>query len=205
MIMSDNEFTDNGFWTPQTFMLQAIRNRINHIQLPVMTALSIDKNPTLDEIITRRWPTVAIQHAVWPEYDAQNLGSLRDEQFDLVYSHQVLEHIPKPWVAAKELVRVMRRGGIGVHTSCAFNPRHGQPAFNDYYRFLPDGLEQLFDNVEVLEKGEWGNRQAILYNVGIDDGNGALGGRRFVRAIGEVSDGLYPWHTWIIFRKNIGH
>ncbi|MDR3627554.1 MAG: glycosyltransferase [Ignavibacteriaceae bacterium] len=199
--VSSEKFTDKGLWTPQTMMLQTINKWIDNIAFTAQRVLSIDNNPTIDEMLINKWPGVQICKAIYPEYDAQNLNKINSEEFDLVYSHQVLEHIPKPWIAAKEMLRVLKKGGIGIHSSCAFNPRHGLPEFNDYYRFLPDGLEQLFDGIETIHKGEWGNRQAILYNVGIDDGNGALGGRRFHKKIGEQSDGLYPWHTWIIFRK----
>jgi SAM-dependent methyltransferase len=198
----ENEFTDQGLWTPQTFMLQAIRDWVRQAPLTARNALSIDRNPTLDAIVTRKWPGIAIQHAVWPEYDAQDLGRIGDGQFDLVYSHQVLEHLTRPWVAAREMVRVLRSGGLGIHTTCAFNPRHGQPSFNDYYRFLPEGLAALFEGVSVLVKEGWGNRQAIQHNVSVDDGHGALGGRRFPRSVGQLNDSLYPWHTWVIFLKN---
>ncbi|HQB39962.1 MAG TPA: class I SAM-dependent methyltransferase, partial [Deltaproteobacteria bacterium] len=200
-LVSVQDFTVDGYWTPQTKMLQVIKAWLETLSLPVSCALSIDVNPDLDRMLTGRWPDILITRAVFPEYDVQNMYQIPDNSFDVVYSHQVLEHVPRPWLAGAEMVRALKPGGIGIHTSCAFNPRHGQPDFNDYYRFLPDGLEQLFDGVTVLEKGEWGNRQAILYNVAIDDGYGSLGGRRFHESIGHYSDGLYPWHTWIIFQK----
>ncbi len=130
------------FWTPQTYMMQEIDDWVQNTPYEISNALSIDNSPTLDPLLIARWPTINIQRAVYPKYDVQNLFYFADNHFDLVYSHQVLEHIPKPWIAAKEIVRVLRVGGIGIHTSCAFNPRHGLPAFNDYYRFLPDGLAE---------------------------------------------------------------
>jgi len=157
--------------------------------------------PDLDAMARVRWPDIRIQEARYPKHDAQRLTAFTDGQFDLVYSHQVLEHIPKPWLAGAELVRVLKSGGIGIHTTCAYNPRHGLPAFNDYYRFLPDGLAELFDGVEVLVKAGWGNRQALLYNLAIDDGHGGLGGRRFHPKLAEQNDPNHPWVTWIIFRK----
>ncbi len=195
-------FTDRGFWTPQTEMLRAIADWV--AQAPdarIATGLSIDNNPTLDEILLRRWPELKITRAIYPEMDCQRLQHLADGSFDIVYSHQVIEHVPKPWLAAKELVRVLKPGGIGLHTTCAYNPLHGPPGFNDYYRFLPDGLVELFDGVEVLVKAGWGNREAILYNLAIDDGHGDLGGRRFHPSVGQRNDPIHPWVTWIIFRK----
>jgi SAM-dependent methyltransferase len=195
------DFTDNGFWTPQTQMMQSILEWTKNHRDEYQTALSIDKNPTMDEIIFNRWPALDVTRAIWPNTDVQNLHMYNDNSFEMVYSHQVLEHIPKPWIAGKEIVRVLKPNGLGIHTTCAFNPRHGQPSFNDYYRFLPDGLEQLFDGVETLVKAEWGNRDALIYNLAIDDGFGDLGGRRFNKVVGSKNDGLYPWVTWIIFRK----
>lgn len=198
------DFTENNFWTPQTYMLQSIQNWFLSRDLPLLrTALSIDQNPTLDEILLARWPALQIQRAIHPPHDAQHLTHFRENQFDLIYSHQVIEHLPKPWLAASEFVRILRPGGIGLHTTCAFNPRHGLPAFNDYYRFLPDGLAALFDGVVVLEKGGWGNRQALIYNLAMDDGHGTLGGRRFHARIGQANDPDYPWSTWIIFQKKL--
>lgn len=197
----NRDFLVDGFWTPQTMMLRKIQNWFAATEYEAHKCLSIDINPTLEPIIIQRWPLACIEYAVYPEVDACNLGKYMDNSFDLVFSHQILEHINRPWVAAKEMTRVLKRGGIGVHTTCAFNPRHGGPSFGDYFRFLKDGLAALFDDVKVLSLEEWGNREAILYNVGIDDGNGALGGRRFHELVGSKNDGLYPWHTWIIFEK----
>ena len=201
MQATDGPFTDGQFWTPQTVMMRAVQQWILQSQESPQSALSIDHNPDIDRMARQRWPQIQIQEARYPKHDAQRLAAFADGQFDLVYSHQVLEHIPKPWLAGAELVRVLKPGGIGIHTTCAYNPRHGLPAFNDYYRFLPDGLAELFDGVEVLVKAGWGNRQALLYNLSIDDGHGGLGGRRFHPRLAEENDPNHPWVTWIIFRK----
>ena len=201
MQATDGPFTDGQFWTPQTVMMRAVQQWVLQSQASPVVALSIDHNPDIDRMARQRWPQIQIQEARYPKHDAQRLSAFADGQFDLVYSHQVLEHIPKPWLAGAELVRVLKPGGIGIHTTCAYNPRHGLPAFNDYYRFLPDGLAELFDGVEVLVKAGWGNRQALLYNLSIDDGHGGLGGRRFHPRLAEENDPNHPWVTWIIFRK----
>lgn len=199
------EFTDKGYWTPQTVMLQQVRDSVISIRgFEAATGLSIDDNPTLDQIVLRRWPGLRIRRAVYPALDCQRLASIPHNAFDVVYSHQVLEHVPKPWLAGGELVRVLKHGGIGIHTTCAYNPRHGPPAFNDYYRFLPDGLAELFDGVDVLVKTGWGNRQVIQCSLTIDEGAGvSRAARRFHPDLAAPNDPNYPWVTWIIFRRRI--
>ena len=198
----EESFTDGAFWTPQTAMFRAIRDTISNVDGTPGNALSIDNNPILKKILLSRWPEIEVIETSYPQFDAQNLYQFNDCSFDIVFSHQVLEHIPKPWIAAKEMNRVLKSGGIGIHTSCAFNPRHGYPAFKDYYRFLPDGLVQLFDDVNIWIKDSWGSKQALIYNLAVDDGNGQLGGRRFVEALAKQNDENYPWLTWVIFQKN---
>ena len=196
------DFLDQGRWTPQTTMMRAIQKWIAAAAVVVTEALSIDTNPTLEPLIREKWPQVRIHNAVYPDHDAMALR-FPDSTFDLVFSHQVLEHIPRPWLAAQEMIRVLKPGGIGIHTTCAFNPRHGQPHFRDYYRFHPEGLAEVFGGMQVMECSEWGNREAIRHNVSVDDGHGDLGGRRFGEDIGSWSDGLYPWASWIVFQKPV--
>ena len=195
------DFTDCDYWTAQTFMLRSIRDWFFQAPLSPQFALSVDKNPVIDNIMLQRWPELQIHRAIYPDFDAQDLSGIADNQYDLVYSNQILEHVPKPWVAAGEMVRVLKPGGVGLHTSCAYNPRHGLPKFNDYYRFLPDGLAELFDGVHFYIKDGWGNKEAWLYNLAIDDGFGVLGGRRFHQKVGQKNDPDYPWHVWVIFGK----
>jgi glycosyltransferase involved in cell wall biosynthesis len=197
----NEHYTHSGFWTPQTAMFRSIRDAIVALEGEYSTALSIDHNPEIEKMLERKFPDLEIFHAQYPEYDAQELSQFEDESFDIVFSHQVLEHLPKPWRAAEEMTRVLKKGGIGIHSSCAYNPRHGLPVFNDYYRFLPDGLAALFSDVDLIVKEGWGSKQALIYNLTIDDGHGALGGRRFAEALGLQNDADYPWHTWVIFTK----
>src|SRR5579885_1595554 len=111
------DYTDGGFWTPQTSMMRQIADWIRTAPFVCHTALSIDQNPTLDALILEKWPGITIQRAVYPQCDVQKLEQFSDLSFDLVYSHQVLEHVPKPWRAAQQLVRVLKPGGIGLHTT----------------------------------------------------------------------------------------
>lgn len=80
--------------------------------------------------------------------DAISLTSIPDEAYDGVASISVLEHINKPWLAAEEIIRVLKPGGIVYHFVPFSFPYHGSPA--DYYRYTPAAMEELFEGFEVL-------------------------------------------------------
>lgn len=106
-------------------------------------------------------------NACYPEYDILNLP-FNDESFDVVVSDQVLEHIKgDPQVAIDETRRVLRKGGVAVHTTCFMNPIHEHPI--DMWRFTPSCLEYLFrDWSQITNCGGWGNRIAFaLMNIGL--------------------------------------
>lgn len=98
-----------------------------------------------------------IVEANYPEFNILNLPFAEGE-FDYVLSDQVLEHIEgNPQEAIDETFRVLKPGGIAVHTTCFINPIHNYPG--DYWRFTPDALKLLcrkFD--KIIDVGGWGNR-----------------------------------------------
>lgn len=74
-----------------------------------------------------------------------------DATFDAVCSEQVLEHVPKPWEMARELLRVTKPGGY-IYTAVPFMfPLHPSP--KDYSRWTLDGLRSLFEGTEEIEAG----------------------------------------------------
>lgn len=68
-------------------------------------------------------------------------GNVADEEFDVVISGQALEHTEFPWIFAKELARIVKRGG----DVCVIAPYqweyHAFPI--DCYRFFPDGMRAI--------------------------------------------------------------
>jgi hypothetical protein len=65
----------------------------------------------------------------------------------------VFEHLERPWIAAKEVARVLAPGGFcHVATHQTF-PLHGYP--RDYFRFSTDALALIFADagLEVLAVG----------------------------------------------------
>jgi len=73
------------------------------------------------------------------------------DRFDFVVCCSVFEHVQRPWIAAHEMARVTKPGGlIFVQTHQSF-PLHGYP--NDYWRFTTDSLRTLFGDcgLETVE------------------------------------------------------
>jgi len=83
--------------------------------------------------------------------DAHRLP-FRDGSFDFVFSLAVFEHLHSPWIAAKEIARVLRPGGR-VYTLAAFlQPLHGYPSH--YFNASEFGLARLFqDDFDVEVAG----------------------------------------------------
>lgn len=140
------------------------------------------------------------------DYPAVNILQLpySDNQFGLVVSDQVFEHIQGlPSVALKETLRVLRPGGWILHTTCFRTPYHGP---GDYWRYTPEGLGELAQICgadKVIAKGA-GSLFDPVFNI--------LGWSRL-----EVPSATWhPWHqmattyrdsyaslVWVLARKNV--
>ena len=101
--------------------------------------------------------------ANYPEYNILNLD-FPDASFDFVVSDQVLEHVEgDPFQAVNECYRVLRPGGIAVHTSSLLIPIHKQKGMGDFWRFTPDAFSLLHRNwSEIINVGSWGSRKAFF-------------------------------------------
>lgn len=78
--------------------------------------------------------------------DAHQLPFL-DDSFDAVYSVSVLEHLRDPFLAAREMARVLKPGGRLWCTAPFAYPVHGHP--HDYFRFTPAGYRSVFQDLEI--------------------------------------------------------
>ena len=138
----------------------------------------------------------------YPEIDMQNI-SYPDNTFDYIISDQVLEHLEDPVKAIKESHRVLRKGGIAIHTTCFLNFIHKFPV--DYWRFSPDALRLLCRDFDTIIQCEgWGNRIAVTLRMisgrfrymQIPDFKWSI--RRFIATWNEEK---FPIVTWIIAKK----
>ena len=71
----------------------------------------------------------------------------RDESFDNVAAIETLEHLKNPFLAVREIKRVLRPGGKVLVTTRFCYPIHDAPA--DYFRFTRFGLGELFRDLEI--------------------------------------------------------
>lgn len=118
------------------------------------------------------------------------------EFFDFIYSNNVFEHLRKPWIASKNLLDMLKPGGICA-TIVPFAQRYHESP-QDYFRYTHTGLISLFEDhsadFTVLESG---------YDL--------IGRRNNWQGSGEVND-IVPldafgawretWFTVCVFRKN---
>ncbi|MBB5631918.1 SAM-dependent methyltransferase [Cryobacterium mesophilum] len=75
--------------------------------------------------------------------DAHVLSELFPKgHFAIVYSASLLEHVGTPWLVAAQCGVVTMQGGVNIHQAPWLWPTHSAP--NDFWRFSPAGLEQLF-------------------------------------------------------------
>lgn len=79
--------------------------------------------------------------ATFISYDGKNLP-FDDESYDLVYSHQVLEHVRYPDVVLKEIRRVLQKGGLFIGQTSQFEPYHSYSIWN----FTIYGFKRLIED-----------------------------------------------------------
>ncbi len=85
-----------------------------------------------------------------------DLGSIpvEDEKFDFIVFNQVLEHLPEPKEALKELARILKPEGKIICTVPLFYEEHLQPY--DFYRYTQFAHNYLFKEVGLsIERLEW--------------------------------------------------
>jgi len=178
-------------------------NRLGSIGslLPYRTGrvLSISHSANLGDYLGLQ-PT-GVTEANYPDHNLLSLN-FADNSYDFVLSDQVLEHVEgNPQRAIDECYRILKPGGVAVHTTCFINPVHGVP--NDFWRFTPEALCLLHQTwSEIIEFGGWGNFE--VWSV-VKDGLRAEGIPHAkwhpLHRLATKNDPLWPIVTWIVAKK----
>ena len=82
--------------------------------------------------------------------DIQNMDMIPDSSFDTAGCFGVLEHVPEPARAAKEIARILKPGGVLVITVPFTARLHEEP--HDFYRYSGYGLQHLFSKAGLTTK-----------------------------------------------------
>jgi len=97
-----------------------------------------------------------ITEVQYRDVDMQALP-FEEDTFDFVISDQVIEHLENPQRAIDESYRVLKEGGVALHTTCFMNRVH--PCPEDYWRFSISASKYLcrnFSEILQCEGGETG-------------------------------------------------
>lgn len=77
--------------------------------------------------------------------------SFRDGSVDGLFCMAVLEHVYDPKKAAGEIVRVLRKGGLGlIYVPFLYRYHAHQKDYKDYFRYSRDGIAYLFRECESV-------------------------------------------------------
>lgn len=123
-----------------------------------------------------------------------------DGEFDAVISTQVLEHLPEPAAALREMHRIVRPGGRLFLSAPLVWEEHEMP--HDYFRYTRSGLDHLltaagFEQLEIVPRTDGFTALAQLvssarWSLGYTDDPKLLADDRFAafRRLGQISDEL---------------
>jgi SAM-dependent methyltransferase len=143
----------------------------------------------------------------FPEVDIYHLP-YNDNSLDFLIADQVFEHLEKPWVAVKEIYRVLKPGGIVIVTTPFMIAVHEEKDCKDYYRYTPRGLKSLFSKFEILEADGWGNREIVNLSVDPSVGGIMVGvnipvSEILKKQLLDKNDNKHYLVTWCIAKKSL--
>jgi SAM-dependent methyltransferase len=170
-----------------------------HLQNESSTrVVAISRSEPLCEILGLS--QASITSADFPSFDLRCLP-YPDGSFDVLVADQVLEHVEAdPSVSIRESFRVVRPGGLVVHTTCFVNPIHEAV---DLFRFTPSALAFLFArHGDVVELGGWGNRMVwVVEALGLRFQPVPHNPRHILHRLATYDEPAWPVVTWVIARK----
>ena len=121
--------------------------------------------------------------------------TIPDNSFDFIFSSDVFEHIDRPWLATQEIARILKPGGITVHHTLWSWRNHPCPI--DYWRYSPECLEFLFNDLEVMEKGYDLSQRRVDQPGAWPSGNDSV-------PVDQFGGWREHWSVYIVARKGEG-
>lgn len=93
--------------------------------------------------------------------DIHNLPADWNDRFGCFIADAVFEHLERPWIAAKEVARVLEPGAPFLIVTHQCFPIHGHP--NDFFRFSKEALRLIFEDAGlIVDAAEYGEQCMIV-------------------------------------------
>ena len=146
---------------------------LNDIARLAENARVIDVGGGKRQLPDGRYLNVEYEFSAYPDAfgDGQSLP-FADNTFDYVLSQAVIEHVPNPFAAANELIRIAKRGAV-INCEIAFmQPLHCRPYH--FFNVTPWGAELLFKDcskVQVTTHGDFSHLFSWVTKYVTDFGN----------------------------------
>lgn len=142
----------------------------------------------------KKLPAQSYRSANYPQFDI--CRNVLPGQFDVVIADQVLEHVPRPVDAARNIHAMVKPGGFAAIATPFLFRVHARP--HDYNRWTPAGLEQLLIQggfaADRIMADAWGNRTCAKAH--LQGPVRAYGFKRDLR-----NDPEYPIMCWAFAQK----
>lgn len=161
--------------------------------------LSISQSQYLCSLLNVK--NAEITEVNFPQYNILKLP-FPDNHFDYVVSDQVLEHVEgNPQQAVDETHRILKKGGIAIHSTCFFYAIHDSP--NDFWRFSPEALVLLCKKFfKVIDAGGWGNFYVwFMFWLGLERLPIPHAKWHPLHKMAIANQKNYPIATWIVAEK----
>jgi len=152
----------------RTAIFEALKNNLNEFSGDLLD-VGCGKMPYKEYILknsaVKKYVGLDIESAIIydescsPDYKWNgNKMPFEDNSFDCVFATEVLEHCPEPEIVLKEVLRVLKPGGIFFFTVPFLWNLHEVP--NDEYRYTPFSLKRHlknsgFSDIELKATGGW--------------------------------------------------
>ena len=178
---------EETLWTRKVADEQ-VRRLVAQLRPETLSALEISGR------VWQRFGFAASRATDYPEFDVQ--AHVLPESFDLVIAEHVLEHLPRPARAARNVLRMLRPGGHFLVVTPFLYRVHDNPV--DCTRWTENGLRYLLDECGFPEgdtiSGSWGNREVVEATFRREF-------RLFNRHVHTLDpDPLYPVVVWALAR-----
>jgi len=156
-----------GLWPPSTparhYIDEFLTIYQNHVRgrcVEFYPALYREKFASNADLSSYDVWNVTPTHGATVYGDLQNAHNVPDERFDTIICTHVLCSLERPWLAVKEMHRLLTPGGAVLCTNPAVLQKYA-PDPSDCWRFTRDSMAMLFSDFRRTEIHSFGNAATV--------------------------------------------